>query len=106
MGKLWRRCRSRLCLAASVFVYQRRRLRKLGGAAAAAAGRPRHHAARARDVQAQTRTTRTGAWEQEAITSQYFEEWTTLAAPYSSTMIFNTARPMEVLPACPRRGHE
>eukprot|EP00291_Cryptomonas_curvata_P027423 CAMPEP_0172210388 /NCGR_PEP_ID=MMETSP1050-20130122/35714_1 /TAXON_ID=233186 /ORGANISM="Cryptomonas curvata, Strain CCAP979/52" /LENGTH=254 /DNA_ID=CAMNT_0012890513 /DNA_START=337 /DNA_END=1098 /DNA_ORIENTATION=- len=34
---------------------------------------------------------------QEAITSQYFEEWTTLAAPYSSTMIFNTARPMEEL---------
>ena len=47
-----------------------------------------------------------GGVGQEAITSQYFEEWTTLAAPYSSTMIFNTARPMEVLPACPRRGHE
>jgi hypothetical protein len=27
------------------------------------------------------------------VTSQYFKEWTTLAAPFSSTLIFNTARP-------------
>lgn len=30
---------------------------------------------------------------QEMVTSQYFKEWTTLAAPFSSTLIFNTARP-------------
>lgn len=30
---------------------------------------------------------------QEIVTSQYFKEWTTLAAPFSSTLIFNTARP-------------
>jgi hypothetical protein len=29
------------------------------------------------------------------VTSQYFNEWTTLAAPFSSTLIFNTARPQE-----------
>ena len=29
------------------------------------------------------------------MTSQYFNEWTTLAAPFSSTLIFNTARPQE-----------
>lgn len=32
---------------------------------------------------------------QEMVTSQYFKEWTTLAAPFSSTLIFNTARPQE-----------
>ena len=32
---------------------------------------------------------------QEMVTSQYFNEWTTLAAPFSSTLIFNTARPQE-----------
>ncbi len=33
---------------------------------------------------------------QESITAQYFSDWTTLAAPYSSTVIINTARPQEV----------
>jgi len=32
---------------------------------------------------------------QEMVTSQYFSEWTTLSAPFSSTLIFNTARPQE-----------
>uniref|UniRef100_A0A7S4UE86 CBM20 domain-containing protein n=1 Tax=Guillardia theta TaxID=55529 RepID=A0A7S4UE86_GUITH len=32
---------------------------------------------------------------QEMLTSQYFRDWTTLSAPFSSTLIFNTARPQE-----------
>jgi len=32
---------------------------------------------------------------QEMVTSNYFQEYTTLSAPFSSTLVFNTARPQE-----------
>jgi hypothetical protein len=32
---------------------------------------------------------------QEMVTSNYFQEYTTLSAPFPSTLVFNTARPQE-----------